>query len=112
MTDQPEEVNATEFFAEIALGLIERDLLTDRAWRPAYTLGAVLDYCVSVTETYDGTPQELASEIVLEIAQTLAYAQVLETPTEEDIDTQASMFREMLDRADELGKNDSKEDET
>ena len=100
-----EEVNVTEFFADIAILLAERDLLAGNAWRVGFALSIVVDYCLGVGDDYEGGPKELAADLIVEIVKTLTYAHVHVIPSEGDIDQQAQMLRDMLDKADEIGKN-------
>ena len=102
---EEEEVHVTEFFADIAILLAERDLLAGNAWRVGFALSVVVDYCLGVDEDYEGGPKGLAADLIVEIVKTLTYAHVHVIASEDDIERQAQMFRDMLDKTDKLGEN-------
>lgn len=107
--------NPSEFLADIAVRLIEGDLLADRAWRVAYVLGYVLDSAVAETsdDIDSGDLRDLrtfSEDLVVDIVNLLLYAHVHEVPTEADIEDQARQFTEMLTRAEEL-RTDKKEED-
>ncbi len=113
MSDE-EEVTATEFLADMAVALIHRDMLSGDEWRPAYTLGAVLDAALEAvqdTESYE--LREFGVSLVAEIANTLLYAHVHEELTPEGIDAEVKNFAKMFDEVEttRLGGNEIEDEE-
>lgn len=107
MTDNEEGVTQTEFFSDIALRLIEGDLIADRAWRIAFILEYVVNWAVAQVAE-DGGPDgmaEAANDLLTDIVNFLLYAHLEVKTSENDIDTQAQRFTEMLERAEEIRKN-------
>lgn len=115
MTDENEDVDldGNEFLADVAVRLVERDLLAGEAWRVAYTVGLVLDSLVDVTKDIDSGDQlnEFASNLLIDITNTLLYAHVHVIPGEKDIDSAAKEFADMFDKAEELRKNKNEPNE-
>lgn len=94
----------SEFLADIAVRLIEGDLLADRAWRVAYVLGYVLDSAVAQTDedVELGDLRTFAEDTVVDIVNLLLYAHLHEVPSEDDIESQAQQFADMLRRSEEI----------
>lgn len=107
--EHPEEVSQNEFLADIAVRLVERDLLAGDTWRVAYGFGLVLDCLVEAANSENEELQEFATVLLMEITQTMLYAHVHVLPSEEDIETSAQRFADMLNNAEEIRKNKREE---
>lgn len=111
MNEDEEGRAATEFLADVTGKMIQLALHSEAGVRYiAYTLQLVVD-TLSAIEV-DSPHREFAEELILEILKTLTYVQVINLPSEGDIETQAKSFREMLDLAEEYGKNKNNEEDT
>lgn len=110
---EPEATNPGEFFADLAARLVERDLLAGDLWRPAATFGSVLDSLVDLTENEEmpEAVQVWASELLVEIVNNLLYFHVHFIPGQKDIDAQAADFASLLDKTEEIRKNNHKPNE-
>lgn len=114
MTDEEiPEVSSTEFLTDVAVRLIADDLRAGNEWRIAYTLGYVLDSLSGVTmdDQMPESVREYAQETILEITNVLLYAHLHEQPSEDEIESAAQQFNDMMDRAEDLRKNPPKTEE-
>ncbi len=114
MSDEDEEVTATEFLADMAVALIQRDMLSGEEWRIAYTLGYVLDAALAtVDEAESEELREFCVTLVAEVTNTLLYAHIHEELTPEGIENEVKNFAALFDQVEttRLGKNDEDEDE-
>jgi hypothetical protein len=109
MNEDEEGRAATEFLADVIGKMILLGLHSEAGVRYiAYTLQFVVDELIAVE--VDSPNREFAEDLVLEILKTLTYVQVINLPSEGDIEQQAKSFREMLDLAENLGNKNNEED--
>lgn len=104
-TSGVEGVGPSEFLADIALRLVERDLLAKESWRVAFAFAHTLDQLADAADGDDATVAEFAQDLIVDIVNTLLYAHIHMVPSEQDIDIQAKQFSDMFDRAEQIRKN-------
>lgn len=109
--EQPKEINHVEYLADIAVRLVERDLLAHESWRVAFTIAGMLDSLAASTKGDNSEIAEFAEGIIVDAVDTLLYAHIHLVPTEQDIDAQAKQFSDLFDKAEEFRKNKNNDDE-
>lgn len=108
---EPSEIHPSDFLADVALRLMERDMLAKDGWRVAFAVAGLLDSLAEVAKR-DESPElaDFAHQSILDMVNTLLYAHVHLIPTDQDIDSQAKEFSDLFDRAEEFRKNKNEEE--
>ncbi len=107
-------ISPDRFMRDVAVSLIERDMLMGILWRVPYTLTLVLDIVAEIEDAPEASDElkDFVRQLVVDIVETMMYAEIDTTPTEEDIDAAVSQFGGLLDDLDRarLQKNEEQED--
>lgn len=93
-----DEINEDEFFLDVCVRLIENEILRNNGPKLGVILAGVLDSCV-ITE--EDTPDviEWKRDLVTQLTHELMYHEVVQVPSEEEIDGEVKKFSDWLEDA-------------
>lgn len=91
----------------MAYALLERAIYIDppEMWKVVGTIELIIQY-LREKAVEQGEQEEFARDLLDEIVSNLLYLRFEIVPTEDYIENQASLFRDMLDRANEQPKEE------
>lgn len=99
-----------DFYADIAVRLIENEVLKENTPKVALILAGVLDFC-TVEDDDSADVVELKGDILAQVVHELLYHEVAYAPTEEEIDSTVKSFGEWLNAEIPETKNTQTEEE-